>query len=81
MFPDAVVVILQQLSYIVIILCGVPIMYFCVRSIVNEVNFKNHEKIDAAFHQQTSEHIGKFYSYINDLRMDVAAIVARNSDK
>lgn len=79
MLPDQIALILQQLSYIVIVICGPLIVYYVIKTIILEVKFDNHVERNAQSHAEMIDHIGKHYSRIHDLEMDLAEISGRNS--
>lgn len=72
MFSDSVVLILQQLSYIVIIFTGPAVTFLAVKLIILSTNFDNHIEDDKLKHVTINDHLGKHDSKIHDLEMDSA---------
>ena len=76
MLPEHIALIFQQLSYIVIVICGPVIAWLVVKSIIHDLKLASHEEKDKLVHIELNHHIGKHYSQINDLQVDFAGLEA-----
>lgn len=76
MFPENVTEILQQLSYLSLIIICPCVVYTTIKAIVLELTLNNHIQSDERRFTQITDHIGKHYSNINDLQMDVSALMS-----
>jgi hypothetical protein len=81
MFPQHVTEVLQQLSYVAIIICSPAVIYFFLKAIVLEIRFDNHEKTDLNKHTEIDRHLGKHDSQIFDLQMDSATKGQHNGSR
>lgn len=73
MFPQHVTEVLQQLSYLALIVSAPCILYFAIKMIILDVRFESHVKLDETNHSMTQKHLGVHDSKIHDLEIDNAA--------
>ena len=77
MLPEHIAIVLQQLSYIVIIICGPVIVWLTIKSIILDLKLQNHIDQNTTAHAIMSHHLGRHDSQINDLQMDAAEASGR----
>lgn len=73
MFPAYIVEVLQQLSYLALIIICPCTIYTTIGVVKLGVNLDNHVDNDHSKHITIDHHLGKHDSQIHDLQMDSAA--------
>lgn len=79
MFPEYVTEVLQQLSYLALIIIAPCTVYNTIQNITNALLLKNHIALDDERFTRINKDLGKHDSMINDYRMDNIAKVSENS--
>ena len=72
MFPEHVTLVLQQLSYLSLVIIAPCTLYNTMTNLGLSMTIKNHIELDDMRFRETNNHLGTHDSQIDDLRMNSA---------
>lgn len=80
MFPEYITLVLQQLSYLALIIIAPCTVFNTVTNLVLREQLKNHLDLDDMRFKDMNQHLGKHDSLIDDLRVGNASSLASYLD-